>query len=73
MSTKSILQLSLVIVFSISLSACQDAETEISKNPLPEETTQLHAISTDKALSNLDNFLMDGSTRGGTLTQRLLV
>jgi lipoprotein len=73
MSTKSILQLSLVIVFSISLSACQDAETDVIKTSLPEETTQLHAISTDKALSNLDNFLMDGSTRGGTLTQRLLV
>lgn len=65
MSTKSFLFLSLVIVFSISLSACQDAETEVSKNPRPEENTQLHAISTDKALSNLDNFLMDGSTRGG--------
>lgn len=65
MSTKSILQLSLVIVFSISLSACQDAETDVIKTSLPEETTQLHAISTDKALSNLDNFLMDGSTRGG--------
>lgn len=64
MSTKSILQLSLVIVFSISLSACQDAETDVIKTSLPEETTQLHAISTDKALSNLDNFLMDGSTRG---------
>lgn len=65
MCTKSFLRLSLVIVFSISLSACQDAETEVIKNPLPEKTTQLHAISTDKALSNLDNFLMDGSTRGG--------
>lgn len=70
MSTKSFLFLSLVIVFSISLSACQDAETEVSKNPLPEETTQLHAISTDKALSNLDNFLMDGSTRGGGLSPK---
>ena len=43
MCTKSFLRLSLVIVFSISLSACQDAETEVIKNPLPEKTTQLHA------------------------------
>jgi len=69
MGTKRFLRLSLVIVFSIDLSACQDAETEVLKISLPERTTHLHAISTDKALSNLDSFIMDASTTVGLISK----
>ena len=73
MCTKSFLRLSLVIVFSISLSACQDAETEVIKILSLKKQLNCMPFLPIKHCQTLTTSLWMAQQGEVTLIQRLLV
>jgi hypothetical protein len=63
MQTKSLLNLSLVVVMLTGLSACQRSDDKVPISSPSETLVNSHAISAEEALSSLDNFLKDSPTR----------
>ena len=63
MQTKSLLNLSLVVVMLTGFSACQRSDDEEPTSSTSETLVNSHAISVEEALSSLDNFLKDSPTR----------
>ncbi|MDY5632560.1 MAG: C10 family peptidase [Bacteroidaceae bacterium] len=63
MYTKWLLKLSLAVVVSFNLIACQDASEEAIATPPTRSISNSHTISIDEALENLERFLQDGQTR----------
>ncbi len=69
---KHYLILLLVSVMLVGLEGCQESNDDLGTTSSLENVTQTHAISVKDALSNLDAFLKDNSTRA-TITQPSVV
>ena len=63
MRIKTFINLLLVAIMLVGLDSCQESNEEVDPTCNLENKTETHAISIEEALSNLDAFLKDNSTR----------
>lgn len=63
MRIKTFINLLLVAIMLVGLDSCQESNEEVAPTCNLENKTETHAISIEEALSNLDAFLKDNSTR----------
>ena len=62
MQTKSLFNLSFVVVMLMGINACQSSDDE-TVSTTSETLVHSHAIPIEEALSSLNDFLKDSSTR----------